>query len=326
MAHHAEKIANVLRDIPHAGFTVEPTPIYRLNSISHSLARNIFVLREDMTGFGLGGNKVRKLDYLIADAVSKGADTLVTSIASSFSRNAAPAATARGLDLHVILNGSEHDHNPLSRSFFERFQTTLHYVDAPSQEDFTRSQQNIIEDIRSRGRNVYEMPPGGSTEIGTLGYIRVFEQIARYSESTGTCFDKIVLPTGSAGTQAGLVLAQCISEYATEIIGVAISKPADVQHERVRKLAESTATMLGTDLDDSNVLVDDRFLGEGYPIPSPESAEAASLFAQSEGILLDLIYGGKAAAWLQNAAATGEIDAAETVLFIHTGGNGGIFY
>ncbi|MHC4976160.1 MAG: pyridoxal-phosphate dependent enzyme [Planctomycetota bacterium] len=326
MSHSAQSITDALSDIPHAGLSVEPTPIYRLDTLSNQLSRDIFVLREDMTGFALGGNKVRKLDYLVADALAHNADTLVTTMASSFSRNAAAAAKARGLDLHVILPSPESNHNALSRAFFELYGTTLHYVDAPSQDEFARAYQEIVDSLRSDGRTIYEMPSGGSTEIGTLGYVRVFEHIVRHTETTGTHFDTIVLPTGSAGTQAGLIVGQCISEYPTRIIGVAVSQPQSIQHERVRSLAESTSRLLGASFDESNVIVDDSFLADGYPIPSPESEEAVQRLAQSEGILLDAIYGGKAAAWLLHAASTGEIEENTNTLFINTGGNSGIFY
>ncbi len=323
---YADTIKHVLKDWPLAGLAVEPTPIYRLARLSSKLGREVFALREDMTGFGLGGNKVRKLDYLIGDALSKGTEVLITTSASSFSRNAAVAAKACGLELHVLLNGEPAEHNSLSRSFFEQFETKLHYVASNTPEGLARAQEELAANLHSSGRIVYEMPPGGSTEIGTLGYVHVFEQIARYTESTSTHFDNIVLATGSAGTQAGLAIGQCISGYPTRVIGIAISRPTEVQHKRVLQVALSTADSLGVPFDESTVLIDDRFLGEGYPIPSQESIEGVRLFAHTEGMLLDPVYGGKAAAWLIHAARVGELKENENTLFIHTGGNGGLFY
>ena len=308
------------------GFTVEPTPIHRLERLSSRLGRTVFAIREDMTGFGLGGNKVRKLDYLVADALYKRADVLVTSAASNFSRNAAVAAKTCGLKLHVIIPGDPSGHNAASQSFFDQYEAVLHYKAADVPGGLATAQAELVAELSSHGDVVYEMPPGGSTEIGTLGYVRVFEQIVRFTEMTGTHFDNIVLATGSAGTQAGLVVGQCISGYPTRVIGMAICRASDVQRERVRTLASSTAALLGVPFDEAKVLVDDRFLGDGYPIPSPDGDKGVRLFAHTEGLLLDRIYAGKAAAGLIHSASSGEIGAQENTLFVHTGGNGGLYY
>lgn len=320
----ANAIGRVLADRPHAGLSVEPTPIHRLDGISSRLGRSVYILREDLTGFGIGGNKVRKLDYLIGDALRSGADTLVTTAASSFSRNAAAAATARGLTLHVLIGGDPAEHNGLSRALFAQFGTALHYVAEAEEGALEAARTNLVEELRASGRTVYVMPPGGSTEVGTLGYVRVFEQIVRFSTAIGVHFDRIVLPTGSAGTQAGLVVGQCISGYPTNVIGMAISRRADEQVELVRGLATSTARMLGVAFDAHTVLVDDRFLGDGYPIPSEQGREAVRLFAQLEGVQFDQVYVGKAGAGV--IAAANEIEEHETTLLVHTGGNGGLYY
>jgi len=322
----ADRIKDILANRPYAAFSVEPTPLYRLESISSQLGHEVYILREDLTGFGIGGNKVRKLDYLVAEALSLGADTLVTSAASSFSRNAAAAAAARGLELHVLIAGEPEHHNPLSRALFERCAASLHYVREPSESAMQEAESRLLSELRDDGRVVYAMPPGGSTETGTLGYVHVFEQIVRQSLSMGIHFDRIVLPTGSAGTQAGLVVGQCVSEYQTRVIGMAISKAAEVHHHRVLDLATSTSRVLDVAIDPSAVHVDDRFLGDGYAIPSDDGREAVKRFAQLEGVLLDQVYVGKAAAGLIHSAISGEIGEHETTLLIHTGGSSGLYY
>jgi len=322
----ADRIRELLADRPHAALSVEPTPLHRLANISSQLGREVYILREDLTGFGIGGNKVRKLDYLVADALSLGADTLVTCAASSFSRNAAAAAVARGLELHVLILGEPEDHNPLSRALFEQCAATLHYIPKTSDDALPQAESRLLSELRDAGRVVYAMPPGGSTEIGTLGYIRVFEQIARQSASTGIQFDRVILPTGSAGTQAGLVIGQCVSGYPTCVIGMAVSQAGEVQHRRVLELAESTSGMLGVDFDPSTVHIDDRFLGDGYAMPSEGGREAVKRFARFEGVLLDQDYVGKAAAGLIQTATSGEIGEHESTLLIHTGGSSGLYY
>jgi 1-aminocyclopropane-1-carboxylate deaminase/D-cysteine desulfhydrase-like pyridoxal-dependent ACC family enzyme len=277
-----------------------------------------------LTGFALGGNKTRKLDYLVGDALARKADTLVTMKATSFSRNAAAAARACGLDLHVVLAGSESEQNPASQAFFSQCDTTLHYT--PEGEnalpDACRHRVNVL---KKQGKAVYELHPGGSDSIGALGYVRAFHDILDFSYRSGVHFSHMIHSTSSAGTQAGLVLGQCISTYDTCILGVGASLKAHAQSERVAELARSTARMLGIQLDETKIVVDDKFIGPGYAIPSEEGRQAVKRFAALEGILLDPVYTGKAAAALLHYATDGAFEG-DSVLFIHTGGNAGLFY
>ena len=283
-------------------------------------------MREDLTGFAIGGNKVRKLDYLIGDAVAAGADTLITLKASSFSRNAAAAGKVSGLEVHVLLVGSESEQNSASQALFNQFDTVLHYVPESGEEALAAAHERVVADLKNQGKAVYELHPGGSDSIGALGYINAFDEIVHYSQSSGIHFNTIIHSTGSTATQAGLVLGQCISGYDTSVIGMAASQKKDIQVERVCELATSTARMLDIHYDKSKVVVDDRFIGPGYAVPSDAGNDAARLFAGMEGILLDDVYTAKAAASLINYAASGEFAAEDNVLFIHTGGNTGLYY
>ena len=302
---------------PKAGLTVEPTPLYRLPRLSSHLGHDIYILREDLTGFALGGNKIRKLDYLIGDALAKKAEVLLTSGASAFSRNAAAAARMFGLDLHVVVPGREAEHNRASRALFEQLEATLHYG---------VEYADVLEGLIGEGREVYELHPGGSDEVGSLGYVRVFGEIVDHSESSGVHFHKIVVPSGSTATQVGLMLGQIITGYDTAVVGMAISQKSVVQRKRVLDLAMSTAEMLGVLFDETLLQVDDRFLGDGYACPSREGNAAVQTFAHLEGVLLDQVYSGKAAAGLIYYATNGLLANTDNVLFIHTGGNFGLFY
>ena len=319
-------ISQVLAKFPNAGISITPTPIYKLSRLSSRLGSNIFVMREDLTGFAIGGNKNRKLDFLIGDAVRKNADTLITLKASSFSRNAAAAGKVFGFDVHVILAGTESEQNMHSQALFRQVDTVLHYALSDSPEAIAVKYESIVDDLRDRNRAVYQLHPGGSDSIGSLGYINAFDQIVQYTAATGVHFDKIVHSTGSTATQVGLLLGQSISAYDTVIIGMAASQEASVQRERVRELATTTADMLKVSFDDSAIVVDDRFIGPGYAIESEEGRHAAKLFAVLEGVLLDSVYTGKAAAGLIQYATDQEFDENENVLFIHTGGNSDLFY
>ncbi len=316
-------IVEALRPFPSAGLSVAPTPIYRMDRLSFRLTSETWVMREDLTGFALGGNKVRKLDFLVGDALAKHADTLLVSGASSFSRNAAAAGKVVGLDVVVLVSGREDDQNQISLAFFEQFDARVHFL--PDVAAIPAAQAQLRSELTGRGHRVYELHPGGSDTIGTLGYVDAFGQICDAADHAGVHFDRIVHASGSAGTQAGLAVGSAISGYETDLVGIAISQSVTVQRRRVQDLAVETARMLGVAFDTESITVDDRFLGDGYPLPSPAGEAAAALFATEEGLLLDQVYGGKAAAAVV-AYAADTASSVDRTLFIHTGGNAGLYY
>ncbi len=321
-----DAIDDLLGQHPRAGLGITPTPITKLARLSERFQCSAYVLRDDLTGFCLGGNKVRKLDYLIGDAIRSQADTLVTMKASSFSRNAAAAAAVLGLECHVVMPGSAQCHNPASGRLFDALGTRLHYIDGQAEDAVQQAHDMLIAKLRAGGRSVYVLHPGGSDAIGALGYVQAFREITEYSTDTGVHFDHILHATGSTGTQVGLMVGQNLSGYSTVITGIAVSQPADVQSRRVRELAATVSERFGLDWVPDNLVVDDQYLGEGYAIPSAEARSASELFARAEGLLLDDVYTAKAAAALVAYAQNGRIGTAQNVLFIHTGGNAGLFY
>ena len=320
-----EAIQRALAAYPVMRLAITPTPLYALDRLSarHGRGRRVWIKRDDLTGFALGGNKIRKLDYLVAGALAKGADTLVVSSASSFSRNAAAAGRAFGLDVHVIVSGDARAHNAASRAFFDATGATLHYT----ARDLEATQREVTSELRGRGRRVVELHPGGSDTIGTLGYVQAFAEIAAFAAREGVSFDRVLHASGSAATQAGLVLGRALGGFdAHPVVGVAISRSAAAQTERVAELARATASMLGVAFDASGVVVDDRYLGEGYPVPSDASRAAVEVFAREEGLLFDPVYGGKAAAAVLGALRDEELAPDANLLLIHTGGNAGVYY
>jgi len=322
----AQAIRKLLRPYPKVSLAIKPTPIGVMNRVSAHLGpgHRAWVMRDDLSGFGLGGNKVRKLEYILGHALAKKVNALVTVGANSFSRNAAVASKFLGLDMHVLMGGKEADHNPLSRDFFAIMGATVHYVDP---EKLPAEQRELVQALSSGGQIVQELHRGGSDTLGTLGYIEAFAEIIERMAREGVVFDQVFHASGSAATQAGLVLGQAISGCTDmRIIGIAASMPGEVQTKRVADLARATADMLGIDFDPARVIVDDRYLGEGYPIPSAASRSAVEFFARAEGILFDPIYVGKAAAALLGYARDGELGDKAKVLLLHTGGNAGVYY
>ena len=316
-------IKTFLEGYPRAHLLQTKAIIHQLPRLTSQWGYNFHILRDDLTGFALGGNKTRKLDYLVGDAVAKRADTLITMKATSFSRNAAAAGKVCGLDVHVVLDGPESEQNPASQSFFKQYEAQLHYITQES--DLANYYKEVAESLKKEGRVVYELHPGGSDSIGALGYVEAFDHIMDYSQRSGIHFSDIIFSTGSTGTQVGLVIGQCIHEHDTKIIGISASQNASVQHQRIRQLGDNVAQMLGVELDERKIIVDDDFIGPGYAIPSDEGRNAVNAFSLDEGILLDQVYAGKAAAGMFHYADNGMF-AGDTVLFIHTGGNGGMYY
>jgi L-cysteate sulfo-lyase len=318
-------IPDILEKYPRANLLQAPVIIHKLPRISANLGHDIYILRDDLTGFALGGNKTRKVDYLFGDAIAKGATAVATIKATSFSRNAAAAAAACGIDLHVVLPGTESEQNALSQALFRKWDTTLYY-EPEGETALADRLDTVVASLREQGKIVYEMHPGGSDCIGALSYVGVFHEINNFSHRTGIHFSHIIFSTSSAGTQAGLMVGQSItSSYETKITGISASLDTALQSEKVLELALSTADMIGVSLDQTTLFVDDRFVGPGYPLPSKEGENAAKLFARLEGILLDSVYTGKAAAALLDYSRKGKFNKTN-VLFIHTGGNAGIYY
>jgi 1-aminocyclopropane-1-carboxylate deaminase/D-cysteine desulfhydrase-like pyridoxal-dependent ACC family enzyme len=326
MNDSTEAISEILAGFPRAGLALEPTPIHPLPRLSAHLGRTVCIMRDDLVGFGIGGNKVRKLDFLVGEALARGADTLLTSVASSFSRNAAVAGKVHGLEVHVVLGGTVAEQNRASQALFERVGAILHYAPHPGQESIRQTLHDIQANLENQGKSVYPLHPGGSDPIGCLGYFSAFNQVIRHSLETGVHFSHIIHATGSTATQAGLVLGQCVSGYETTIIGMAASQPTDIQRGRVLELARDTAAMLEIELDESRIVVDDGFLGPGYALPSERGNEACRLFAGLEGILLDDAYTAKAAAGLIHHAERGSFENGAIILFLHTSGDAGLYY
>jgi len=317
-------IPNRLSNHPRAGLIQIPAIIHKLPRLSSKLGVEVHVLRDDLTGFGIGGNKTRKVDFLFGDAVARGATTLVTIKATSFSRNAAAAASACGLEFHVVLPGTESDQNPLSQELFVKWGSRIHYEDM-GEAALAQRLETVVASLRNQGENVYVLHPGGSDSIGALSYVRVLAEICDFSDRTGVKFSHLLHSSSSAGTQAGLVVGQCIAGFEARVIGISAARTASDQSRLVRELADSTARLLGTSLDPERILVDDRFVGPGYAEASEDGKVATQVFAEQEGILLDSVYTGKAAAALLEYARSGAFSNGP-VLFIHTGGNAGLYY
>jgi D-cysteine desulfhydrase family pyridoxal phosphate-dependent enzyme len=317
----------VIQKYPSAGLSFLPTPIHKLTNLSNTLGVPLFCKRDDLTGFAMGGNKTRKLDYLIQDALCTGSDCLVTygSNQSNWCRMTAAAGARYGLKVYLVLAGCIPERPTANLLLDHLAGAHIRHLDTEDDEELCKATIEETERRKQEGLRPYYMPVGGSVPVGILGYVRAFHEILEYSELTGIIFSTIFLATGSAGTQSGLVVGKLISGWEGKIIGMAVSRDSISQEEKVTSLVKETLAYLYFPISSEQITdavhCDDRALGEGYRRITPACREAIQLFAREEGIFLDEVYTGKAAAGLIDLCHKGICSATDPLLFIHTGGS-----
>jgi len=302
-----------------------PTPIEHLKNISKYLdGPNIFIKRDDCTGLATGGNKTRKLEFLIPDAIKNKAELVVTvgAVQSNHARQTAAACTIMGLKCLIILEQRVKDPPEVYMNSGNVFLNKLYGADikiCPKNENFLEYYEKVIEDLKSKGTNVYFIPGGGSNSIGALGYVECLNEIMK--ENNKYNFSHIIHATGSAGTQAGLLAGRKYFNCNIPVIGICIRYDKTTQINRVYTEAKKTCEKLQCSiLDKSEVIVYDEYIGPGYGEPSDSMIEATKLLAKKEGILLDPVYSGKGFDGLIGLIKNKKLTKNDNVLFIHTGG------
>ena len=217
-----------------------PTPVERLGFLSDEYGVEVYCKRDDLTGFGLGGNKTRKLDFLVAEALERSCDTLIAIGAnqSNFCRMAAAYGVANGMEVHLVLGGAEPENPTGNLRVDHLLGVTCHHVDSPDWDRWAREAERVENELATQGKRVYRMPVGGSTARGALGYVEAFAEILADQERLGVTFDAIIHASSSAGTQAGLVVGQALTGWGGRVIGVSVAKPGPEQEHDVLTLAE----------------------------------------------------------------------------------------
>jgi len=314
-------------------YTEYATPLEKLEHLSRELGGpNIYIKRDDLLGLAGGGNKTRKLEYLVADALKKGADTLVTigAIQSNHCRLTLAAAAKEGLKCRLILVELEPDsyrEDSSGNIFLYRLIGAEKILVVPMDADIKTAMVKEAEDISDRGGKAYLIPPGGSNPVGTTGYVACAREILTQSHEMGLVIDKVVCASGSAGTQAGLVVGFQGTNSHIPVIGMNVSGKKEEQETTVFELGQQTAERIGltTPIPREAIECHDDYVGPGYALPTPQMAEAVRTVARTEGILLDPVYTGKAMAGLMDLVKKGTFDSSENVLFIHTGGSPALY-
>lgn len=307
-----------------------PTPLEKLERLSAWAGRDIYVKRDDITPLAMGGNKLRKLEYLAADALAQGADTLITAgaIQSNHVRQTAALAAKLGLGCVALLENpiATEDSNYLSngnRLLLDLFDVKVELVE--NLENADEQLQALAARLRNSGKKPYLVPIGGSSPIGALGYVRAGFELAEQIRQSGVEFAAVVLASGSAGTHSGLGLALAEALPQLSVIGVTVSRPEETQAPKVQGLAERTAELLGEPLPSAfNVHLWDEYYGPRYGEPNAGTLSAIKLVASQEGLLLDPVYTGKAMAGLLDGIGRQRFDDGP-IIFLHTGGAPALF-
>ena len=291
----------------------------------------LFIKRDDCTGLATGGNKTRKLEFLVGEAMRDKADMLVTqgAIQSNHVRQTAAAACKVGMKCHVLLERRVPDRDA---SYEVTGNVLLDDLFGASHEfrpaglDMNAEAEAVAETLKAEGHRPYFIPGGGSNPTGALGYANCAQEIAEYSAETGQGFDWLVMATGSTGTQAGLVAGFEAIGHDLPVMGVSVRQPRERQMNAVHGLTQKTLQKLGAEgVPLSRILVDDGYVGEGYGIPAESTLEAIHLAARQEGILLDPVYSAKGMAGLIGMIRQGFFKPTDNVLFLHTGGSVALF-
>lgn len=314
-----------MHNLPRFSFAHLPTPIEAMPRLSARLPGKItlWVKRDDQTGLAFGGNKTRKLEFLVAEAVAQGAKRLVSAGAaqSNHCRQTAAAAARYGLACTLVLTGAPEERPSANLLLDQLFGAEIIWVADRAERD--RVLRESVQHLEDAGERPYLVPYGGSSPTGAAGYFFAMQEfLAQENPATW-----IVFASSSGGTQAGLALGAKHFGFAGQVLGISIDEPADRLRAHVAELANQTAAQLGisTRLTPQEILVEDRFAAPGYGVFTELEREAITLFARNEGLLLDPVYTGRAAGGLLALIREGRFPTDTHVLFWHTGGTPGLF-
>jgi D-cysteine desulfhydrase len=318
---------------PRRRYTEGWTPLEKLERLTRGLdGPNIYIKRDDLLGLAGGGNKTRKLEFLVADALAKGCDTLITvgAVQSNHCRLTLAAAAKEGLKCRLLLEErvpGSYKPDGGGNNFLYRLLGVEQVKVVKAGIDLNAAMQQMADEVAALGRRAYVIPGGGSTPIGALGYVACAEEILAQTFHLGLRLDHVVVASGSTGTHAGLLNGFVGNNSLVPITGINVRRTREEQEPIVHKLAQETAEMLGIKggipRDAVTALGD--WVGPGYSLPTPEMVDAVKTVARLEGVLLDPVYTGKAMAGLVALARRGHFKKGENVLFVHTGGSPALY-
>lgn len=320
-----------LDDLPRLSLGFLPTPIDDLPTLGAELGISLSVKRDDFTGFGGGGNKVRKLEFLMADAVEKGVQVVITTGGhqSNHARMTAAAARKFGMEPILVLRGNRPDAWQGNLLLDHLLGAKIDFLDPDAYfQQVNPLMQQRADEAEAEGKKAYVIPLGGASALGAMGYVNAIKELAeQYTAMGRKAPDYIVAPLGSGGTLAGITVGCSIWWPETKVMGISVTGTAVPFDQRISAMANDAAELLELDrrFDASDLLIQDDYVGPGYSIPSDAGNAAIKRAARSEGVLLDPVYTGKAMAGIIGSVENGTIAKGSDVLFVHCGGTPALF-
>ncbi len=323
-----------LAQFPRRGYVKEATPIEFLPNFSKALGGkvNVYIKRDDLLPGTSGGNKTRKLDFCIADALAKGADTIITcgAVQSNHCRLTLSWAVKEGLDCYLVLEERvKNSYKPEAsgNNFLFRLLGVKGITVVPGGSDMMGEMEKVAKKLKAEGKKPYIVPGGASNALGALGYVGCMEEIMHQMFTQGLTFDHMVVPSGSAGTHAGIIAGMIGNNINIPVTGIGVNRPKAVQQEAVHKLANQALDLVGVEqkVPADKVIAFDDYVGPGYSLPTDAMVEAVKLLARTEGILLDPVYSGKAMSGLIDLVRKGYFKEGSNILFLHTGGSPALY-
>lgn len=323
----------LLSRFPRVALAHLPTPLEFLPRLTDHLGGpRIYVKRDDCTGLGTGGNKTRKLEFLLGAALAEGADTVITqgAVQSNHARQTAAAAARLGLRCELVFEkrvekAGEAYLNSGNVLLDRLFGARIREVARDS--DMDAALETVAEEQRREGRSPYVIPGGGSNPVGALGYVDCAQELVEQANRQGLVIDHVVHATGSAGTQAGLLVGLKANNCRIPVTGIGVNVDRQTQEQRVFALAQRTAAFTGSPgiVERDDVVCNCDYVGPGYGIPTAAMNDALLLLARLEGLLFDPVYSGKALAGMIDLIAREHFAKTDTIVFVHTGGVAGLF-
>lgn len=320
--------------LPKVNLGIPVTPLEEAPRLTAALGGpKVFIKRDDLTGLGLGGNKVRKLEYLLGDALKHGADTVITTAAfqSNFLRITAAACRRVGLKAVFFVRGTGKE--PLSGNAlcYHLMGAEVHFVDTkdPYASSTVEAMREYAGYLKRKGYNPYLIHLATfSGPLATLGYVEGTRELLSQTRSLGVSYNYAFVAVGSGGTVSGMLLGFAEAAFQCRVVGVSVSEQAPSLRKRIEYCLEESCKLadIKANVNPEDISITDRFIGEGHGVPTKEGLDAIRLVASTEGILLDPVYTGKAMAALIAAVKTGQIGPDSNVLFLHTGGIPNLFY
>lgn len=328
-----DAVRRKLEGFPRVPLAHLPTPLEPMDRLSaHLGGPRIWVKRDDCTGLSGGGNKTRKLEFLMADALAQRADCVITQGAtqSNHARQTAAAAAKLGLGCHILLEDrtgyTDTDYTENGNVLLDRLLGAT-VGRRPGGADMAAEMETLAASLRAEGRRPYIIPGGGSNPVGALGYVDCAVELLTQADAMGFEIDLLLHATGSSGTQAGLVAGLAAAESDVPLLGIGVRAPQEKQETMVHDLARRTMDHLGAgfEIPRDRVRANCEYVGPGYGLPTAAMQEAVRLLARFEGVLFDPVYSGKGLAGLIDLVRRGALEDARNVVFLHTGGSAALF-